>query len=225
MRWTGLLLSGSGLILGCGGRSTSHETFGGSSENAGTAAAAGGAGSAGLGGAAGLGNGAGFAGHAPTCSDWSGTPLDSTSCRSAADCSSFEECLAQGDAQGCGICTTPDRVCETSSDCMSGFVCLEYAPPCPCPPGALASHCQPACTSVACDAGTRCNDTTGLCEPIPCSDGYACPVSERCGGEASAPDEHGCEKVPCTDDTNCACGACVNGTCAPGPGQCEPFPL
>ncbi len=225
MRWTGFLLGASALIVGCGGRSSSHSTAGDGSENAGTTSVAGSGGSTGLGGAAGFGNSAGLAGRAPTCSDWSGTPPNSMTCSSAADCSSFEQCLAQGDSQGCGICITPVRMCETSSDCVQGFVCFEYSESCPCTPGGLASMCQQACTPSTCDAGTRCSRTSGLCEPIPCSDGYTCPMSQRCGGGTSEPDEHGCETLPCTDDTDCACGACVNGKCAPGPGHCEPLPL
>jgi hypothetical protein len=95
----------------------------------------------------------------------------------------------------------------------------------------------------------RCSTTSGLCEPTPCSDGYSCPEGGTCGGAPA--DEHGCvplrcedgfecpkntrcsadasghgcDVVRCSGDTSCDCGACVNGTCASGPGHCAPIPI
>ena len=249
-----LLLSMSGLAIGCGGRSDSHESAGaGGSGAAGPAsgAAAGSGGNSGFGGRAGMGNG-GAGAPVSTCSDYTAPPLGFKSCRSNGDCDRSQQCLAPGQSiEGCGVCLNPDRECDKSSDCQAGFICREYAQPCTCPSDALASRCQRACVSSDCAAGTRCSDASGLCEPIPCDDGYACPAGETCGADAGTPDEHGCVAiscgdgfecpdntrctpnasehgcvaVPCALDTDCDCGACVNGSCASGPGQCVTTPV
>jgi hypothetical protein len=246
MNWSRLTLVVGGLMLGCGGRSGSHASTGSGGQGGSSGASANG----GLAGSAGTSNAPGAnAGRSATCSDYVPPPAGIKTCRSTADCDRAQNCLEPGKSyDGCAVCIDPDRMCETAADCGDGFICLKYVEPCVC--DALASRCQRACSNSDCEAGMRCNDTTKLCEPITCDDGYTCPSGDMCGGSGS-PDEHGCvpilcedgfecpenthcspsasghgcEALPCATDADCDCGACVNDRCASGPGNCTYIPL
>lgn len=241
---------------GTGGASGSAGTggiggSGGSSGAGGVGGNSGAGGSGGTGGTAGAGGMAGAGGAGGFCPDYP-EPLPGTQlCRSPSDCQVGQDCVAPGaNIGGCGTCMPPEHQCQTDSDCASGDVCVEFNTPCGCT-NEPSSECRARCTSTSCGAGQRCNATSGLCEPTPCNDGYACPADYRCATTAPEADAHGCEPIPCgqgytcpentrckpgtgghgcstlscVHDADCDCGACVEGYCASGPGNCEYPPV
>lgn len=142
-------------------------------------------------------------------------------CRSDDDCmggTSWEYCLPPGEPPACGVGCMMMRDCEAHADCGEGSRCVQYRGGCCASTDPLSSRCLPACTEASCAEGERCN-TEGICEPIPCSDGWSCPAYTSCTGTG---DGHGCSRNTCATDADCAGGYCVNGACHPGLGTCTP---
>jgi hypothetical protein len=113
----------------------------------------------------------------------------------------------------------PIATCITALDCTAPDVCVFFTPPCSC--GGPASECRPSCGTAGCAADETCDGSTGLCAPTPCTAGYACPSHTTCGSAGG--DEHGCVRDTCTVDSDCGCGACVEGRCYDDFGVCT-FP-
>jgi hypothetical protein len=159
----------------------------------------------------------------PYCESYEPPPPELPACRTSAECPDGEPCLPPGTPGGCGICVTVPPECADSPDCGPGAVCVPEPVECSCD-GELVSFCRPACSAGSCDEGERCGDD-GVCAPILCSDGYACPANTRCDLTSAPPvrlDAHGCWRLPCMVDAECDCGACVGWECHDGPGVCQP---
>jgi hypothetical protein len=83
----------------------------------------------------------------------------------------------------------------------------------------------PSCAAdVDCVEGELCR--AGRCEARTCqTDGFVCPSHRACADTARNPldddRDHGCDRITCLVDADCATLACVNGTCAPDGGTCE----
>lgn len=238
------------MAFGCGGVTNGLGVGnGGASGTGGLAGSSGFAGTSGDGGSSGSGGSGGTGGSAGSggaCPGYSRPSSGTATCRSDTDCKDLTMCVPPGDSlPGCGTCQTPVRECEPSTGCPNNEVCFEYQPPCPCYSG-LSSRCQARCTATSCPSGEQCA-SSGLCEPTSCKAGYACPTGSRCAPASTDSDPHGCQPIPCTQgfacpentrctstttdnhgcvvlsckrDTDCDCGACVNGACAAGPGIC-----
>jgi predicted small lipoprotein YifL len=145
-------------------------------------------------------------------------PGSGADCRSGADCTGEEFCWLPG-MTICGACPVPIDQCVTDEDC-SGGVCVEdpmFCDSCPQEPGTI---CIPRCTAGSCLEGELCEETTGHCVPVLCTDGYSCPPNSRCGGEGEG-DGHRCVTLRCSVDTDCDCGVCIGGVCMDGPGACS----
>ncbi len=140
-------------------------------------------------------------------------------CRSSADCGG-PLCLPPGASAGCGPCRMPEHDCTADPDCAPGDVCVSTVLACTCT-GEPSTLCGPSCTGggTTCAAGERC-DPSGHCVALSCATGYACGSNTRCDVGAPGADEHGCVRQTCTVDAECDCGACVEGRCYDGPGQC-----
>ncbi len=158
-----------------------------------------------------------------TDADTDGDTDSSDDCRSDEDCQDLgmsEFCAPPGTGPGCGIPCEEERLCEGDVDCAVGEACAEYLGNCCFAGSPLSSRCQPRCTEASCETGTRC-PTSGVCEPVPCDEGYDCEAHTTCGA-SGAGDDHGCVRDACTDDADCGAGACVLGGCYEGPGTCTP---
>jgi len=103
----------------------------------------------------------------------------------------------------------PEALCEGDVDCHDGDVCFFFTPLCSC--GGQASECRLRCTASSCESDETCNETSGICEPTRCGPTYACPEHTVCVDDGG--DAHGCERLACTSDEDCGCGACVEGRC------------
>jgi hypothetical protein len=160
------------------------------------------------------------------CPDYA-QPMDALTtgeaCTSDASCRVGEYCRRQGEPIGCGICETPDRECEGSSDCSHSTFCYQFLPVCACDPTQRSSRCESLCNLNGCPDGEECNMATLVCGPPRCENGYVCPPNTRCTPDLL--DGHGCAVVPCERIADCDCGLCINGACASGPGSCSSYPL
>lgn len=155
-------------------------------------------------------------------------------CRTDASCAVDQSC---GDARQCE--------CDPSK-CPDGSICDESVNACiekaiescdevTCGDGFVCNpdnnfQCEPApdeCSTVqgdpnACPPGTRCNQATGDCEVMTCTNGKS---QADCDGTANPVfSEAFCECVQCVDDTNCAAGSSCNsnGQCIEGCEACDP---
>jgi len=138
-------------------------------------------------------------------------------CRSDVDCESpqtFEYCLMPGSCAPSGVdAGTPTPECTTDQECPDG-VCNHGTSTC----GGEYGYCVDACTDGACPDGSFCA-TDGHCRPLPCEQGFACPVNTRC--EPGSTPGHGCLRLNCSTDDECDCGACLNSVCRDGLGRCS----
>jgi len=114
--------------------------------------------------------------------------------------------------------------------CAEGSVCR--------PDSMWANQFNPGyigCAPVMCDepGGPECPQTTRCvsgsttsatgCELILCDEGSTCDPWRDCDVAAigSGADNYGCIDRACSDDGDCACGFCTNGTCTPEQAVCR----
>lgn len=149
-----------------------------------------------------------------TCAGYVPPPPDRMRCRTDADCGDPDMgCLPPGEPEPpcCGICFEPPRECGDGLDCSIGNVCESTPVTCSC--SGPATSCVPDCRLGSCAGTDVCDVGTGLCRPPRCDEGAECPPSATCtGGE--------CVRRTCTADSDCDCGACVDGRCYEGEGSC-----
>jgi len=146
---------------------------------------------------------------------------DSNDSTLASGCHRSDECLDGSSCFAPGACNAgmEEQVpvdCTTSDDCSGELVCQTSAAGCGFTAGAA---CVESCVSAGCGADEACDDTTGLCAPAACADGYTCPEFTAC--VASGGDDHGCVRDTCVADGDCADGACVDGACFAVLGTCD----
>lgn len=160
------------------------------------------------------------------CPDYEPPPPELASCRSTAACADGNPCVPPGTPRACGICFPAERNCADHADCPEGSVCSLEEQPCSC--DGPSSFCVARCTDTSCPEGESCG-ADGLCAAIDCNTGlYECPLNMRCHARCGACDEvppldaHSCWRMNCAFDTDCDCGACVDGLCQSGPGACTP---
>ena len=156
-----------------------------------------------------------------------GCGFEGTSCSDHDECNGDLFCAGPNDPQVCGIpgmeFCTGDQDCDPSQRC--------FATPDPCSPDGIGSECSAPCEAGGCYPGFRCN-ATGACEAVPCDDGYACEPYQTCdpsipNGDGPVYDRtQGCVAITCQGGGDCpADTACVNGSCASGPGSCQAVQL
>lgn len=135
-----------------------------------------------------------------------------------------------------------DEVCGSSglcepAPCMGGFACSAGLA-CKGNSGPLAGDahgCVPASCSTdgySCPAGYRCTASTMNADVHGCAAGpcdstgaAACPFNMECNPATNNyKDFRGCTIRSCTKDSDCDCGACVVGICAPRVGVCTDPP-
>lgn len=196
---------GSRGLEATGGASNVNEGQGAVSFDLGSSGSSGsGAGSGGTGGASG-----------PACPGVEAlADVPGTTCRSAADCRPSWLCTAEAQSSQCGGAFLPaQRDCETGAQCAESERCVKAAPD-PCRNG-LATSCKPACSNDSCAADERCVD--GLCEAVPCDDGFSCSELQVCAPDRVGSDVHGCAPRNCNEGYVCqagfACDAESSGRC------------
>jgi hypothetical protein len=127
-------------------------------------------------------------------------------CRSRDQCAVNEWCQATPPQP----CTTGFSSCYEDAACEAGQVCRTTGSD-SCFGSGPISACQEPCSEASCGMGERCG-ADGHCQPIPCTEGYACPEPTLCA-EGAGVDEHGCRPARCdTDAWSCAAGY----VCQPG---------
>lgn len=153
-----------------------------------------------------------------SCSEYVPPPASTTTeCRSDADCGPAGPggCWSPGETSWFYVSGACPMECDDDVDCGADRVCVPMN-------GFSCALCQPACTPTSCHAWESCGDD-GHCRAQRCDEGYVCPPGATCvPGGVDDVDAHGCTTVPCASDADCGCGACVSGSCALGPGRCEP---
>lgn len=113
--------------------------------------------------------------------------------------------------------------CSDDSDCGIGFRCRPDDPLAD-GRGCVVLRCdQPDAANcgdgLTCDPDAELADTRG-CVTLRCSDGsWQCPAPYDCDPSANA-DLNGCAPHACSDDSDCACGYCVEATCQATLGTC-----
>lgn len=140
-------------------------------------------------------------------------------CREQADCCLGQSCVSPNEPAPCGICVRNPHECDENSPCPSGQVCA-VAPPLPC------SSCDPdparvcvdPCSVGTCGEGSHCAPS-GACEANTCATDFACAAFMDCRPDGG--DAHGCALRACAQDSDCAAGVCVKGTCAASVGTCS----
>ncbi len=198
-------IGGSGAASGTGGGAGST---GGTFDSGGASASGGSAGSPTTGGAAGEG-GTGTGGNAGTPGDGPACPgvapradVPGTTCRSQDDCRNGATCAPEYGV-GCGAQLPAQRLCESDQDCGDGKRCVEATVRKPCEDG-LETSCIPECTADSCGDGERCSN--GLCEPVPCMDGFTCDELYVCAPDRAGADAHGCAPRNCNEGYDCDAG-------------------
>jgi hypothetical protein len=93
--------------------------------------------------------------------------------------------------------------------------------------GCAPAKCANSADGYACPAGFVCGAGSGAdvhgCVPLGCETGqFSCPKNTDCDPASTA--LHHCALRACTDDGDCDCGACVQGTCRERTFVCSPPP-
>lgn len=76
--------------------------------------------------------------------------------------------------------------CRDSVDPMEGRRCVEQGSPAEAVGTAVAAGVAwgtVGCRVNGCNPGYTCNDGSGFCEPMSCSEGHACPAAFECNYE------------------------------------------
>jgi hypothetical protein len=164
-------------------------------------------------------------------------PTGQMLCRTNANCTSPETCFSTMPTQGCRPNFQPQE-CGNGTNCQAGFACSAGD----CGGHTCIPECDPAtCTgtntcsnglcvakacdvpgAAACEPGTVCDPgasgaTTTGCAPVHCSDTDPCEKNQDC---VAAQTGRGCVTRPCTTDSECDCGYCVNSQCQATLGFC-----
>jgi hypothetical protein len=177
----------------------------------------------------------------PTCHDFSECPFGLCSYEPAGGCPvNPHECSIDGDCSNGGVCIhgvcgdqcippctsatcTADQVCAMSGHCepkpcTAGYTCETGTLCAPTRSGVDGHGCAAAsCSSdgYKCAPGFRCAPSPSAdaheCSDISCTEGFACPMNFDCNPASTA--AHHCDRRSCTGDSNCDCGACVEGVC------------
>jgi hypothetical protein len=162
-------------------------------------------------------------------------------CAQDSDCADGKLCLTQHapcEAQmicvarcGTGSCAAGEQ-CGTDGKCTpapcgAGYTCTSAQVCRPAAAGADSHGCSAASCSrdgFGCPAGSQCTSSIGMdshgCNVPRCDQGATCDRNSRCNPASRNPD--GCVPLTCKRDSDCDCGACVMGTCAPQPFVCVP---
>ena len=146
-----------------------------------------------------------------TCQCSAAHQCGATCCGSNAYCvdATSETCACDpGFTMGSGGCV-PE--CAEEGDCPSGYSCLSNGTCGRCQNG---SDCPD--DGLACNGGTLCNQTSGMCDPfeVACPPTYVCQEPDgACGCAVGMFDTGaGCEPIACVTDSDCADGDACNGT-------------
>jgi hypothetical protein len=199
--------SGSGGASGGSGRAGA----GGGGASSGSSGTGGTAGTSDSGGASGM---AGAAGEGPACPGVAPRADEpGRTCRSSDDCTNGASCESDF-SPGCGALLPAQRLCELDGDCASGSRCVEATVQQPCEDG-LAASCVPECSADSCGDGDRCTD--GICEPLPCTEGFDCDGLYVCMPGRPGADRHGCAPRNCNEGYECEAGY----SCDAGTGRCN----
>lgn len=196
-------------MAACGGSGGSSAGGGGNGESTGGTTSSGGATTSGGAGAGGTGSGAGGGGVG--------------GCRTAADCDNGDFCADYTMPPLCGGMddTNFDNLCDVDADCANAGanqICVDTL--CVFPHGGAITpkHCRAGCaTDADCDgdAGTNLKCTAEHhCEPASCIASAECSENFMCEGGQCVP-------KTCASDADCG-GYCVNGSCYPAIGRCQP---
>jgi hypothetical protein len=173
----------------------------------------------------------------PECAGSVPISAHSKQCRVDGDCPNGEQCVDPAETICSGPLPPPE--CQADKDCGTGLVCMKSSDPC------AGFQCVTPCTSATCETGETCG-SDGHCDPESCAMGYTCPTGYSCSSGAGT-DSHGC-KLPrceqsggcqpnyrcdptstsgdgcvvktCSTNSDCDCGACIGGQCAPNPYIC-----
>ncbi len=128
----------------------------------------------------------------------------------AQPCASTQDCASCAPRQPYTVCGGLYRRCSVDADCSAGSVCVDYGREgC----ANFGSYCRLDCTEDPCPMGYGCDDETGHCVELECTDApELCVDAEHCQPGSPQADRRGC--VP----PSCAEGAVDCGSWA----RCDP---
>ena len=180
--------------------------------------------------------------YCPGVQPW---PAGSKTCITDGDCGRDGRCYPQGVPDYSGMCGMAPRMveeCTRDADCGKGHYCDHMVNEHHGCSEVIESKCQTSCTKDSCKKGEVCRPS-GRCEIVQCTDGYACEHGFTCDKAGYSHDEHGCrvpgcavtgcgpdqqcagdycEPKKCSKQSDCDCGACMQGQCVGRPGVCGP---
>lgn len=186
----------------------------------------------------------GFARGATYCPGVDHWPTGAKTCLTDDDCDGGA-CYPQGVPNYSGMCGMAPRLtreCDRDKDCGKGKYCDTMVNEHHGCAEVVEAKCVASCTKDSCKAGEVCR-ASGRCEILPCEDGYACRPGWTCDKTGYTHDEHGCREPgcaatgcgpnmtctgelcaprTCSKQSDCDCGACMQGQCAGRPGVCGP---
>ena len=155
-------------------------------------------------------------------------------CSLDADCGVGKVCLTESPTPPCQ-CMGPGTYCApscTADSCLPDDVCGAdgHCAPKSCQDGyqcLAGTVCDPArarsghgCAVARCDLGEMTCPDGGICDPasapaslnhcrgVRCSEGATCLSNYRCNSNTDS-----CQRLVCTNDSDCDCGVCIDATC------------
>lgn len=128
-------------------------------------------------------------------------------CMGDQDCPSGTSCDLPS-----GYCITKPKTCAKSSQCSSGYVCLDKT----CKPGRTPCEADAACGAAAYCSNGACKDSdlcTGDTSCAAAGAGFVCDARGTCVPGPPGP-------KACTEGAGCDEGFCVDGSCGACVGDC-----
>ena len=145
-------------------------------------------------------------------------------------CAAGKKCIAAAHTRSCVDCTA-DTHCTAGNKC-SGNDCIPCrdGETCRCATGQVANgsgacHAEDKCKNITCEAGKKCDGTTGSCKTCSSGDKCGCSGSQVANGIGGCYTPDPCENITCEAGKRCSGGTCqaIAGWCSDDSGCSEGY--